>query len=69
MQQLRKNTSLTVTGLDILLTTNQIMVSLSTPSTGAMITFALSVLVIGLGVAFAPEIKSAVLGIKRKAIK
>ena len=44
------------------------MFSISTPSTGAIITFALSVLVIGLGVAFAPEIKSALLGIKRKAV-
>jgi len=39
----------------------------STPSVNQMIAFGVSVLIIGLGVAFAPEIKNAVMGLKRKA--
>lgn len=36
------------------------MVSISTPSMGTIIAFGVSVLIIGIGVAYAPEIKSAI---------
>jgi len=45
------------------------MVNIGIPSTGVMIGFVISVLVISLGVAFAPEVKGFVMGIKRKAIR
>ncbi len=43
------------------------MVSIRTPSTGALVTFAVSVITIGLGVAFAPEIKGMVRKLTGKA--
>jgi len=45
------------------------MVSIGGISTGKMIAFGIAVLTIGLGVAFAPEIKASVLGIKRKVAR
>lgn len=45
------------------------MVNVGLPSTGVMIGFVISVLVISLGVAFAPEVKAMVFGLKRKVAK
>lgn len=41
------------------------MVSISTPSTGAIIGFIVLALAVGIGVGFAPEIKSRILSAKR----